>query len=129
MQVAEPYFNQSEPLVDPPLQINEGSTPSTSTQQAGDSDGPCIDADRPELQRERQAPSREAGDQLINTVEVVKKDGLYHVVLDGVVQRPIRPLPSGSASGRSYARLSAASTPYRLGTACLSLGLWVGYRA
>jgi hypothetical protein len=91
-------FNSSGNLRDPPRQIDEkdpvvdtGEEPEDAAYQTPDEeDATCRKASlRANEHQERQAPSLESIDRNVNTVEVVKKDGSYTVVLDGIAQPPI----------------------------------------
>jgi len=91
-------FNSSGDLRDPPRQIGEsdpkvdtGEEPDDEAYQTPDEeDVSCRKASQKANEhQERQAPSLESIDRNVNTVEVVKKDGKYVVVLDGIAQPPI----------------------------------------
>ncbi len=99
--VSEPLVTKSLALIDPPLQFDdilnrfdpreikkreaaEADTDKTALLQKIDKY--CRPADRKESQTVRLAPSTDCESQQVNTVEIVKKDGNYSVVLDGVSQ-------------------------------------------
>lgn len=108
-QVSRPCSNKEEPhmLVDPPLQYhnfaNDGATAeSVALEDARIAASTPVDATVAEIdklcslslprgqQRKRLAPSFFSLRQDVNTVEIVKKDGEYSVVLDGVSQGVIQ---------------------------------------
>ncbi len=99
--VSEPLVTTSLPLIDPPRQFDdilkeidpreiaraaEEEADAEKKELLQQVDQFCRPADRKEVATSRLAPSIDCESQQVNTVEIVKKDGMYSVVLDGVSQ-------------------------------------------
>jgi hypothetical protein len=100
--VSEPLVTTSGPLIDPPRQFDdilkqidprkiaemeeEFARQNEKKELLQEVDRFCRPDNRKEVETSRLAPSIDCESQQVNTVEIVKKDGMYSVVLDGVSQ-------------------------------------------
>lgn len=115
--VSEPFVTNSFPLIDPPLQFDDilkrfdpreikKKEKEDADQDQKDLlkriDGYCRPPNRKEPQTSRLAPSIDCENQQVNTVEIVKKNGKYSVVLDGVSQGIIGSSDDSATDGVTF---------------------------
>lgn len=82
-------FNSSDQLIDPPRQIGQLDRATAEEEEyspVAKDNGCRTSVQGASDHQERQAPSLESIDRDINTVEIVKKNGKYVVVIDGIAQ-------------------------------------------